>query len=152
MPSVQGFFQRLSAFLRARRSVAMRAGLTMLFHAAALGLMLWSESTLLGKAAYLLAWGFVNCFWLAVLRRPAPAAALSLVLFAVLVLLSRFKHDVLFMTVNFVDVMVIDNDTFGFLLAVFPGLHRAVVVAALVGVPALILLWWLDPLRVRRRT
>jgi hypothetical protein len=151
MPSVRGFSQRFWNFLRVHRSVAARAAMTVLFHAAALGLMLWSESTLFGKAAYLLAWGFVNCFWLALLRRPAPAAALSLVLFAVLVLLSRFKHDVLFMTVNFVDLMVIDNDTFGFLLTVFPGLHRTVVVAAVLSIPALALLWWLDPLRVRRR-
>src|SRR5262245_1340569 len=132
-----------------RRGLALRAGLTAVLHLAALGLMVWSESSAVGKAAFLLAWGFLNCFWLAVLRRPAAAAGLSLILFTVLVLLSRFKHDVLFMTVNFVDVMIIDNDTVSFLMTVFPGLGRASMVAAVLAVPAVVLLWWFDPLRVR---
>src|SRR5262245_41896810 len=143
--------QALRGRLPASGGVALRAGVTVALHLAALGLMGWSESTAVGKAAFLLAWGGVNCFWLALLRRPAPAAALSLALVGVLVLLSRFKHEVLFMTVNFVDVMIIDNDTTGFLLAVFPGLKSMVAVAALLAVPLLVVLWWSDPLRVRRR-
>src|SRR5215470_16982944 len=115
----------------ADRSVIWRAVVTVVLHLAALGVMAWSERTAVGKVAFLLAWGLVNCFWLAVLRRPAAAAALSLTMAVVLVLLSRFKHDVLFMTVNFVDVMIIDNDTLAFLPAVFPGLKSMVVVAAL---------------------
>src|SRR5262245_46330400 len=134
------------------RAAAAAVILTALLHVSALGLMAWSESTPAGMAAYLLAWGFVNCFWLAVLRRPAAAAALSLILFTVLVLLSRFKHDVLMMTINFVDVMIIDNDTVSFLMTVFPGLGRASMVAAVLAVPAVVLLWWFDPLRVRLRT
>ena len=71
----------------------------------------------------------------------------------VLILLSQLKHDVLFMTVNFVDVMIIDTDTFAFLLTVFPDLHRH-------GrhrrrcwpCRCSLLIWWLDPLRVRLRT
>ena len=136
----------------ADRSVALRVGVTIVLHLAALALMVWSERTAVGKAAFLLAWGGVNCFWLALLRRPAPAAALSLPMVGVLVLLSRFKHEVLFMTVNFVDVMIIDNDTAAFLLAVFPGLKSMVGVAAVLAVPLLILLWWFDPLRVRLRS
>ena len=50
------------------------------------------------------------------------AAALSLALIAALILLSQFKHDILLMTVNFVDLMVIDADTFSFLLQIFPQL------------------------------
>jgi hypothetical protein len=142
----------LSGFLPADRSVALRAAITIVLHLAALGLMAWTESTAVGNAAYLLAWGLLNCFWLAVLRRPAAAAALSLTLFALLVLLSRFKHDVLFMTVNFIDVMIIDHETFAFLMMVFPGLGHTVVIAALVAVPVFVLLWWFDPLRVRLRT
>src|SRR5215216_625495 len=142
----------LIGFAMAERFVVARAAVTAVIHLAALALMLWSESTAVGKAAYLLAWGFLNCFWLTVLRRPAPAAALSLAIFAVLVLLSRFKHDVLLMTVNFVDLMVIDADTFGFLLTIFPGLGRTAGFAALLAVPIFILLWWFDPLRVRLRT
>ena len=45
------------------------------------------------------------------LRRPALSGALSLTMVVVLVLLSRFKHDVAQMTVNFVDVMVVDHVT-----------------------------------------
>ncbi len=114
--------------------------------------MAWSEGDAVGKAAYLLAWGFWNCFWIAVLRRPAAAAALTLAMFTVLVLLSQLKHNVLFMTVNFVDLMIIDHDSFAFLMTVFPGLGRNVVVAALIAAPIFVLLWWLDPLRMRMRT
>jgi len=153
MPPVVSRFRRVWRGRRpADRSVAWRAALTGVLHVAALGVMAWSESTAVGKAAFLLAWGLVNCFWLAALRRPAAAAALSLTMAVVLVLLSRFKHDVLFMTVNFVDVMIIDNDTLGFLLAVFPGLKSMVTVAVVLAVPLFVLLWWLDPLRVRFRT
>jgi hypothetical protein len=151
-PVVSHLRHALSGCLSADRSVALRAGITLVLHLAAFGLMAWSESTAVGKAAFLLAWGLLNCFWLAVLRRPAAAAALSLTLFSVLVLLSRFKHDVLFMTVNFIDVMIIDHETFAFLMMVFPGLGHAVVIVALVAVPVLVLLWWFDPLRVRFRT
>jgi len=38
----------------------------------------------------------------------------------VLVLLSRLKHDVAQMTVNFVDLMVIDRDSAAFLFTIFP--------------------------------
>jgi len=151
-PVVSRFRGVLQGRLTASRWVALCAGATVGLHLAAFALMAWSESTAVGKAAFLLAWGLVNCFWLALLRRPAIAAALSLTLAAVLVLLSRFKHDVLFMTVNFVDVMIIDNDTLGFLLAVFPGLKSMVGVAVVLAVPVFGLLWWLDPLRVRFRT
>src|SRR5262249_26791200 len=99
---------RLTGWLPVSRSAALHALPTVLLHVAGLGLMLWSERGAAGKAAYLLAWFISNCFWLAVLRRPAAAAALSLAFFSVLVLLSRFKHDVLFMTVTFVDLIVVD--------------------------------------------
>ena len=45
-------------------------------HLAALALMLWSETELLAKVAFVLTWGFLNFAWLAVLRRPSLAAAL----------------------------------------------------------------------------
>ena len=140
------------ARLAAARGRIGRIAVITLIHALALGLMVWSEGDAVGRAAYLLAWGFWNCFWIAVLRRPAAAAALSLAMFAVLVLLSQLKHNVLFMTVNFVDLMIIDHDSFAFLMTVFPGLGRYVVVAALVAAPIFVLLWWLDPLRMRMRT
>jgi hypothetical protein len=119
-------------------------------HLAALLVMATTEVELVQKAAFLLAWGVLNCFWLVLLRRPALSAALSLVIVLVLILLSQFKHDKLLMTVNFVDVMVIDTDTFAFLLTVFPALRWEMVLAAVLAVPALVALWRLDPFRIRR--
>src|SRR5437899_11387099 len=74
---------------------------------AALANLVWTEYDPVSQAAYVLAWGLLNFFWLAVLRRPAPAAALSLVMVVALCLLSQFKHNYLFMTVSFVDVMMV---------------------------------------------
>ena len=68
---------------------------------------------------------------------------------AVLILLSQFKYDKLMMTVNFVDVMILDTDTIAFFLTIYPDLLRRVILAVLVAVPTLGLLWWLDPYRVR---
>ena len=78
----------------------------------------------MSRAAYLLTWGLLNCGFLLLLRRPAVAAALSLALLTVLILLSQFKHDVLLMTVNFVDLMIIDADTFAFLMNDLPPARR----------------------------
>jgi len=44
------------------------------------------------------------------MSRPVLAAAIGLTLIVVLILLSRFKHDILLMTINFVDLMVVDAD------------------------------------------
>ena len=74
---------------------------------------------------------------MAVLRRPALAGAISLAWLVLLILLSQLKHSVLFMTVNFVDLMIIDTDTLSFLMTVFPGLGRDVAIAALLAVPLL---------------
>jgi Sulfatase len=55
------------------------------------------------------------------------------------------------MTVNFVDLMIIDTDTFAFLLTIYPGLGRALALVAALVLPLLALVWWVDPLRVRVR-
>ena len=55
------------------------------------------------------------------------------------------------MTVNFVDLMIIDTDTFAFLLTVFPDLKQSVALAVAAGLVALIVVWRLDPFRVRMR-
>ncbi len=93
----------------------------------------------------------MNFFWLALLRRPAAAALISLAMIVTLILLSQFKYDKLMMTVNFVDVMIIDPDTISFFLTIYPDLLRRVILAAFVAIPALALLWWFDPYRVRLR-
>src|ERR1700744_2302254 len=117
---------------------------------AALAVMVQTETALGSRACFLLAWGLLNFLWIALLRRPALSGALSLTLVVVLVLLSRFKHDVAQMTVNFVDVMVIDRDTVAFLFTIFPNLRWSVIATGLVTIPLMYALWWLDPFRIRR--
>jgi hypothetical protein len=119
-------------------------------HLAALAIMLQTEADFSARVGFLLSWGILNFFWIALLRRPALSGALSLTLVVVLILLSRLKHDIAQMTANFVDLMVIDRDTAAFLFTIFPQLRWSVVGAGLVLVPLMYALWWLDPFRIRR--
>ncbi|HEX4408149.1 MAG TPA: sulfatase-like hydrolase/transferase [Xanthobacteraceae bacterium] len=121
-----------------------------LIHVVALGVMVWSEYTLPNAAAFLFTWGFLNCFWLVLCRRPAASAATSLVMVSLLVLLSRLKFNVLLLTANFVDLMIVDTDTVRFLFSIYPSLYWIVSLSVLVIVPLLVLLWRVDPFRVRR--
>src|SRR5215510_2411533 len=121
-------------------------------HLAALGLMLWSEVGVLPKVVFCLTWGLLNFFWLAVLRRPVVSAALSLAMIVVLILLSQLKYEIIRMTANFLDAMIINSDTVGFLLAIKPDLFGKVLLALALVLPALTLLWLADPFRVRVRT
>ena len=117
---------------------------------AALVVMFQTETDLSSCTGFLLSWGILNFFWIASLRRPALSGALSLTLVVVLVLLSRLKHDVVQMTANFVDLMVIDRDTASFLFTIFPHLRWSVIAAAAVTMPLMYALWWIDPFRIRR--
>ena len=117
---------------------------------AALVVMLQTETDFGSRTGFLLSWGILNFFWIALLRRPALSGALSLTLVVVLVLLSRLKHDIVQMTANFVDLMVIDRDTAAFLFTIFPNLRWSVISAGLVTLPLMYALWWLDPFRIRR--
>jgi hypothetical protein len=117
---------------------------------AALILMLQTETDFGSRLCFMLSWGVLNFGWIALLRRPALSGALSLTTVVVLVLLSRLKHDVAQMTVNFVDLMVIDRDSAAFLFTIFPNLRWSVIAAALLVIPLMVALWRLDPLRVRR--
>src|SRR5437764_12766013 len=101
-----------------------------------LAMLIVSESGTVSRLAFLLSWGFFNFCWVVLLRRPAVAAAISLAWLVLLILLSQFKHDVLLMTVNFVDLMVIDRDTISFLLRDFASLQvKAAAVVALLIAP-----------------
>jgi hypothetical protein len=119
-------------------------------HLAALVIMVRTETDLGSRGGFVLSWGILNFAFIALLRRPALSGALSLTLVVVLVLLSRLKHDVVQMTANFVDLMVIDRDTAAFLFTIFPNLRWEVIGEALVILPLMYALWWLDPFRVRR--
>ncbi|MEO8317040.1 MAG: LTA synthase family protein, partial [Bradyrhizobium sp.] len=73
--------------------------------------------------AFLLVWIMLNCLWLVLVRRPTVATLISLEILVTLTMLSRFKFDKLWMTIDFVDVLIVDRDTVGFLLAIFPDLR-----------------------------
>src|SRR3954454_11331018 len=119
-------------------------------HLGALVIMLQTETDFGSRLGFLLAWGILNCLWIALLPRPALSGALSLTLVVILVLLSRLKHDIMQMTANFVDLMVIDRDTAAFLFTIFPNLRWSVIGVALLTLPLMAALWWLDPFRIRR--
>ena len=145
MPTAAAAFKNSASFRRA-------AGLAVLvaIHLAALALLLRYEDEWVAELAYVLFWGVLNGFWLFLLRRPTPAAALSLAMLVLLIQLSLFKHSVLLMTVTFTDLMVVDSDTISFLLTIWPDLQGKLIAGAAIGVPVLVLIWWLDSLRVRR--
>ncbi len=109
-----------------------------------------TEIGLFAQSLFLLAWIALNCVWLLILRRPAVAALLSLAMFELLIAVSQFKFKITWMTVTFLDVMVIDPDSVSFLLSVMPGLRLAVASLAIVGVVLVVALWVFDRIRVRR--
>jgi hypothetical protein len=152
MPPALRFFSRIKLAVPA--GTRFRAGLCalVLLHLGALVILLHTEEDPVSRLAFVLAWGLLNFLWLALLRRPSVAASLSLLSIVALILLSQFKQDVLLMTANFVDLMLIDAHTVSFLLAVYPSLYAKVAIAAAVLAPLLLLFWWSDSLRVRLST
>ena len=144
-PAVSALASRFSATDGIFRKTVLCAGVLAALHVAALAILIATETAPVPAAAFLLFWGLLNFAVLALLARPMIAAALSLGFLAVLILLSRFKHDVLLMTVNFVDLMVIDADTFTFLMKIFPQLGNKVAVAGALALVALVLMWCFDP-------
>jgi hypothetical protein len=149
-PAIASLTTRLIDISGASRGRVARIALLVTFHLAALAILIATEAGAVPTLAFLLSWGFFNFCWIVLLRRPAVAAATSLAWLVLLILLSQFKHDVLLMTVNFIDLMVIDTDTVSFLLKVFPSLDTKVTVGAALLILALTLTWYFDPLRIRR--
>ncbi|WP_247522259.1 sulfatase-like hydrolase/transferase [Bradyrhizobium sp. 190] len=127
------------------------AGLIVAVHLAGLVVFLTTEYGPFAITLSLLAWVFVNCFLLVVLQRPGICAALALALIVILIALSHFKFGILQLTLTFLDFLIIDRDTFSFLLSVFPKLQMQLMIAGLIAVPLLWALWRFDPFRVRRR-
>ena len=122
-----------------------------LLHAAALILLVVTEPSLIGAGIFLLVWIMLNCLGLALVRRPAIVALISLEILLTLTLLSRFKFDKLWMTVDFIDAMIIDRDTTAFLLAVFPSLRWWIALAAIANVVAVAIAWLPDRRRISAR-
>jgi sulfatase-like protein len=133
------------------RPFSVQLAVILVIHFAALAVMLATEVAVLPKVLFLLSWGVLNFFWLMVSRRHGVSAALSLTMIVALVLVSRLKHEILMLTANFVDLMIIDTDTISFLLGLYPGVRRAIVIAAIVALPLLIWFWRIDPYRIRIR-
>jgi Sulfatase len=118
-------------------------------HAAALVTLWLTEYGAFGQVVFLLTWGFLNFFWIMILRRPALAGLLSLAIVEGLIVLSLFKFDILEMTVSFFDFLIVDADSITFLATVFPDLRSSLIVVAIFTVPLVLLVWRLDPFRVR---
>ncbi len=72
-------------------------------HLAALAVLFATEYGPFAITLSLLAWVFVNCVFLLVLPRPGVSAALALIFVALLIALSRFKFDILQLSLTFLD-------------------------------------------------
>ena len=101
----------------------------------ALAVLILTEADMVSRVAFLAAWVAVNFLLVAITRRPAISGGLALAMLTVLILLSRLKYDVVQMTANFVDVMMIDRGSFAYLFTIFPHLWQPVAIAACVSVP-----------------
>ncbi len=143
-------FSYIATKKRLAGSRRLGIGVLAALHLAAVGILAWTEYDWVGPAIFLLAWASLNLTFIALLRRPAIAAALSLCLFAAVIMLSQLKFSILWMVINFFDVLIIDSDTAAFLLSIFPGLRTMVLIGVLIVVPALVLIWRIDPFRMRR--
>src|SRR5258707_12208889 len=62
-------------------------------HLAALAVMFQTETDFSSRLGFLLSWGILNFFWIALLRRPALSGALSLTFVVGRILLARPKND-----------------------------------------------------------
>ncbi len=140
--------------LRNRLAANRRRAVSLVFlaalHLAAFGILLWSEDEPTARAAFLLAWGVLNFFWLALLRRPLTSAVLSLAFIVILIVLSQFKHSTLMMTASVVDLMLIDFATFLFFVKVNFGLVLKLALAVALTIPLWLVLWRVDAFRLRR--
>ncbi len=147
-PSRLSLSARLIAVLASPR---MRfAAIAALHIAAAITLYRAEYGEFAGTLA-LLTWGLLNFVLLMVLRRPALSAAVSLATIAGLIAASQFKFGIVEMTASFFDVLIVDPDSLTFLLSIYPDLRTALLIGVVVVAPLSVLLWRLDPFRIRLR-
>src|SRR3974390_1956942 len=152
LSAASAFLSRLAPTEAISRRDAFALVIIAVLHLSALVVMTATELDLATKATFLVAWALLNFLWLVLLRRPAIAGLLSLAMVITLIILSQFKYDKLMMTVNFVDLMIIDPDTSAFLFTIMPRLRGPILLAVAIALPTLVLLWRIDPFRVRMRT
>ena len=151
LSAASALLSRLAPVEGISRREALAISLVALLHVAALIIMVATEVDPVAKIAFLLTWALLNFACLVLVRRPIASALISLSFIVALILLSQFKHEKLWMTVDFVDLMIIDRDTSSFLLAVIPGLRTQLMLAAFIVATLLAIAWRLDPLRMRLR-
>ena len=146
MPPAFASLARIPAVIALGDRRRAGVGLLVVLHLAAAAIMVWSEGDLLAQLSFVLAWGLFNFIGLLIVRRPVVAAAVTLILLVVLVLLSQLKYQALFMTVSFVDVMIVDLNTIRFLFTIYPALtcRPSPLDRTGGGVPAGGLFWWID--------
>jgi len=132
-----------------RRIAALAPAL--LLQTSALILLVTTERSLVAAVIFLLAWFLLNSLFMVFAQRPTVAALISLEILLTLTLLSRLKFDKLWMTVDFVDVMIVDRDTTTFLLALFAPLRWRVAGAAAATIVAIAIAWRFDRYRVKLR-
>jgi len=128
----------------------LRIALIGAIHVTALAVLVRTEYGPFATAMAITAWILLNCLWLFVLRSPGVSAALSLTLVAILISLSQFKFEILQLALTFLDFLLIDSGTFAFLLSLFPRLKAHLIAFAIAAIPAIWLIWKLDPFRIRR--
>jgi hypothetical protein len=128
----------------------LRIALIGAIHVTALTVLVRTEYGPFATAMAITAWILLNCLWLFVLRSPGVSAALSLTLVAILISLSQFKFEILQLALTFLDFLLIDSGTFAFLLSLFPRLKAHLIALAIAAIPAIWLIWKLDPFRIRR--
>jgi hypothetical protein len=135
-----------------RLAANRRSAITLIvaLHLVAVAVMLWTEYGWFGSTMFVMAWLLLNLVFLAFTRRPAISAALPLLMIAGVVVMSQLKFSVLWMVINFFDVLIIDSDTMSFLLSVFPDLRILVVTGVLIVIAGLVVVWRIDPFRVPR--
>src|SRR5918994_4488796 len=76
-PAILYLKNRLAVFDTNERRLALRGAVVAAIHLVAAAIMLSTEDEAVAKLAFVFPWGLINFFWLAVLQRPAAAAALS---------------------------------------------------------------------------
>src|SRR5262249_47954748 len=105
------------------------------FWLAALAAMAQTEVDYYGPALFLVTLGLLNSAFLLISRRPAFSAAVSLIPITLVIVVSKFKFDMLWMTLSFFDVMIVDTDTVAFLLTILPKVRTALIVSVVVAIP-----------------
>lgn len=127
-----------------------RIGLVVAPQLAALFLLVVTEVDAVSRLAFLLSWAALNLLLIALLRRPAISGGAAFAMLTVLILCSRLKYDVTQMTVNFVDLMMINRASADYLFTIFPNLWRPVALAVAAAALGGYALWRYDPFRIRR--